>query len=146
MSTMPTEAAAPVRGNTGLYLLVDGVQYGQDCKSVVLEGEEADDSDLTFLEAAQGGEQADALAITAIQSTKAGSLWRKCWDEAGQEVPVVYGPHGNALPTADKPHFVMVAKLGVRPRIGGEARRTKERQDFEASWELMDGPTLDDGA
>lgn len=142
---MSTSAPEAVRGNTGLHLLVDGEQYGQDVKACVLDGEESDDSDLTFLEASLGGAQADSLVITAIQSTKAGSLWRKAWDESGAEVPVVYGPHGNALATADKPHFLMVVKLGLRPRIGGEARRTKERQDFEATWELVEGPTLDDG-
>lgn len=142
---------AALRGNTGLFLtLQKGVDpaksFGDEVKSCILQGENPDDSDLTFLEASTGGAQADKVAVKSIQSTVAASLWRFLWDNPGQEVAVVYGPHGNAVATADKPHFLMTVKLGIRPAIGGDARRTKERQDFETEWEVIDGPTIDDGA
>lgn len=118
------------------------VAFDQDVKSVELDGEDADDSDITFAEAAAGLAQADSLAVTAIQSTKAASFWRYCWDNAGQVVTYVYGPHGNAVPTADKPHFTGTARLGKRPKVGGAATTEKTRYDFETSLEVLTGPTL----
>ena len=140
---MSVTAPEAIRGNSGIYLTVDGTDYSANVKAFTVAGEDADDSDLTFAEAASGGAQVDTVTGTAIQSTAAASLWRYLWENPGQEVPVVYGPHGNAVVSADKPHFLMTVKLGVRPSIGGEARRTKERNDFEFSWEVIDGPTLD---
>lgn len=140
-----------LRGNTGLHLSLQigadpAKLFGDECKSLELQGENPDDSDLTFLEASTGGAQADKVAGSAPQSTVATSLWRFLWDNPGAEAAVVYGPHGNAVPTADKPHFLMTVKLGIRPNIGGEARRSKERQAFEFEWEVLDGPTIDTGA
>jgi hypothetical protein len=140
-----------LRGNTGVHLSLTlgagpAKLFGDECKSVLLQGDNPDDSDLTFLEASEGGAQADKVAVKAIQSTVATSLWRFLWENPGAEVAVVYGPHGNAVASADKPHFLMTVKLGIRPNIGGDARRTKERQDFETEWEVIDGPTLDAGA
>lgn len=141
---------AGLRGNTGAHLSLQigagpAKLFGDECKSIELQGDNPDDSDLTFLEASTGGAQADKVAIKAIQSTVATSLWRFLWDNPGAEAAVVYGPHGNAVATADKPHFLMTVKLGIRPNIGTEARRSKERAEFETEWEVIDGPTIDDG-
>lgn len=142
---MTSTAPEAVRGNAGIFLTVAGTDYDADVKSIDLTPEDRDDSDVTFAEAAAGDVAVTSANVTAIQSTKAGSLWRYLWDNPGDEVAVVYGPHGNALPTADKPHFLFTVKLGNRPAIGGEARRAKDRYDFTATWEVLDGPTLDDG-
>lgn len=151
---MTVSASEAVRGNAGILLKLDldqegvgpAVEFAGDVKAVDLTPEDRDDSDVTFAEAAAGDVAVTTMNVTAIQSTKAGSLWRFCWDNAGAEVGVTYAPHGNTTPTADKPHFLSVVKLGNRPKIGGEARRAKDRYDFEAAWEVLDGPTLDDGA
>lgn len=140
---MTSTAPEAIRGNRGLHLTVGGTDYSDNVKAFTVAGENADDSDLTFAEAAEGGAQVDTVTGTAIQSTAAASLWRYLWENAGTEVAVVYGPHGNAIPSTDKPHFLMTVKLGVRPSIGGEARRDKTRNDFEFTWDVVDGPTLD---
>lgn len=143
---MTTTASEAVRGNAGIILKLGATEFSQDTKSLSLTPEDRDDSDVTFAEAATGDVAVTNVAVKAIQSTKAGSLWRYCWDNPGEEVAVVYGPHGNALPSLDKPHFLMTVKLGNRPPIGGDAKRAKDRYEFDATWEVLDGPTMDDGA
>lgn len=151
---MSVSASEAVRGNAGILFKVDldqegvgvAVDFPQDVKAVDLTPEDRDDSDVTFAEAAAGDVSVTSVNITAIQSTASDSFWRFCWDNAGAEVGVTYAPHANVTATADKPHFVFVAKLGPRPKIGGEARRAKDRYDFEAVWEVLEGPTLDDGS
>lgn len=142
-------ASAAVRGNTGIIATFKPTagpakEFFQDIKALEFQGEEMDDSDLTFAEVAGGDVQADTVAITAIQSTIATSFWRFCWDHAGEEVELDYGPHGNAIATADKPHFYAKVKMGLRPNIGGEAKRDKERNSFETTLEVIEGPILVD--
>lgn len=134
-----------IRGNAGLLFTYDGNGYDGNVKAVRIKSSDKDDSDLTFLEAASGDTKDYQLAVTAIQSTAVGSLWRTLWENPGDEVPVVYGPHGNAVATADKPHFLMTVKANGRPEIGGEAKRSKDRGEFEYEFEVTAGPTLDDG-
>lgn len=151
---MSVSASEAVRGNAGIVFKVDldqegvgvAVDFDHDVKACTLTPEDRDDADVTFAEAAAGDVAVTNAAITALQSTKVGSFWRFCWENPGAEVAVVYGPHGNVAPTADKPHFLFTAKIGNRPVVGGEARRAKTRYDFEATWEVLDGPTLDDGS
>lgn len=140
-----------IRGNAGIvakFTLGAGpaVEFDGDVKAFTIDWDDKDDSDLTFLEAS-GGETKDAkVTITALQSTAALSFWRFCWDNPGQEVAVEYGPHGNAVATAEEPHFLMTLKIPGRPKIGGEAKRAKDRYDFDTECEVLTGPTLDDGA
>lgn len=143
---MSVAASEAIRGNAGIVFTIGGTAFDQDTKAVTLTPEDRDDADVTFAEAESGDVTVSTLNLTGIQSTKAGSLWRYLWEHAGEEVAVVYGPHGNALPTADKPHFLVTVKLGNRPSLGGEARRAKDRYDFEHSAEVLEGPTLEDGA
>lgn len=142
---MTITASEAIRGNAGILLKLDAVEFSQDVKAVNLIPEDRDDADVTFAEAAAGDVAITNVNVTAIQSTKAGSLWRHLWDNPGDEVAVTYAPHGNAVASADKPHFLMTVKLGNRPALGGEARRAKDRYDFDTTWEVLDGPTLEDG-
>lgn len=143
-----------IRGNAGLFAtiapVVDGVagtavDYSGNLKAVDIAGEDKDDSDLTFYEAAQGETKDYTVTLTAIQSTVVGSLWRLLWDNPGGEFAFVYGPHGNATPTADKPHFEMTLKADGRPSIGNTARRSKDREEFEYALEVTGAITLEDG-
>ncbi len=148
---MSGPASQRLRGNTGLHLTfkddADPVfAADKDVKSCQITSEDKDDSDLTFYEAASGETKDYAIELTAIQSTSTGSLWRYLWDNPGVEVAVVYGPHGNAVPTEDKPHFLFTAKADGRPAIGGEARRTKEGQEFEYTMQVTSGIAMDTGA
>lgn len=136
--TVPTG----IRGNSGIYFMADTVEYDGDVKRVRITSEDKDDSDLTFEEAAQGETKDYRLAVTALQSTDAGSFWRYLWDNPGAEFDVTYGPHGNAVPSTGQPHFTMTCKATGKPEIGGEAKRTKDRFDFEYELEVVTGPTL----
>lgn len=147
-----TAASEAVRGNSGIFLTLKRdadptpLPFDHDVKAFALEPEDKDDSDLTFAEAAAGETTVTSAVLTAIQSTAVGSFWRFLWENPGAEVAFVYGPHGNATPTASKPHFLGVIKLGGRPKIGTEATTAKDRADFETTVEVIDGPELDDGA
>lgn len=143
MSIVAPEA---VLGNAGLVALLDAVDYSNNIKEVTLEGEDKDDSDLTFAEAASGDVKDYAVTLKSIASTAVGSLWRYLWDNPGGEFPFVYGPHGNAVPTEDKPHFLMTLKADGRPTPpNNTARRTKDRGEFEATLQVVGAIVLDDG-
>lgn len=142
MSSMTHEG---IRGNTGIVATFDAVPHDGDVKAMRIGGDDKDDADLTFLEAASGESKDHTLIVTALQSTAAASFWRMVWDDPAGEWAVVYGPHGNAVPTADKPHFNMTVKAKGRPEVGNEASLGKTRQSFEYTFEVTAGPTLDTG-
>lgn len=136
-------------GSTRIYgrkiaFQLDAEDYWADATSVVLDREDADSDVVTFEDAASGNTQQEFLQITAIQSTDPTSLWRKIWDESGQEVPFTFAPHGNETPTAAQPHFVGTCTVPARPALGGEAGRTTV-QTFEARFDLVGKATMDDG-
>lgn len=142
---------APVRGNAGLYASFTlgagpAKDFDGDLSAFRIGSADKDDSDVTFLEAAQGETKDYTVTTTALQATNAGSFWRFLYDNPGASFAVVYGPHGNAVPTADKPHFIMTLKANGKPEIGTEASLTKKRATFEYEFEVTAGPTLDDGA
>lgn len=140
-----------IRGNAGILAtfaigVAPAKDFEGDVKAFTIDSEDKDDSDLTFEEASTGETKDYKVTVTALQSTAAGSFWRYLWDNPGEEFAVVYGPHGNAVPTADQPHFLMTLKANGRPKIGGEAKRAKDRYDFDYEMEVTSGPTIDDGA
>jgi hypothetical protein len=135
-----------IRGNSGIVATFDADDLDGNIKAMRLVTEDKDDADLTFAEAASGETKDYKLNVTAIQSTAAGSLWRLVWDEPAGEFAVVYGPHGNAVPTVEKPHFLFTAKAQGRPEIGKEASLSKTRADFEYVFDVTSAIVLDDGA
>lgn len=148
---MANPNASAVRGNSGivakLAVGVDpAVDYSDNIKAIRLTSEDKDDNDLTFAEAALGDTKDYSAVLTAVQATAEGTLWRLLWDNPGAEIAVTYGPHGNAVPTVEKPHFLFTVKADGRPEIGTEARRTKDRGDFEYTAQVTSEITLDEGA
>lgn len=136
-----------VKGNAGLVAKIAvppaaALDYDGDIKKVEINPEDKDDSDLTFLEAATGDSKDYTVKITALLSLEAGSFWKLLWDNPALELTFTYGPYGNAVPSASKPHFLMTIKTNGKPPVSSEARRTKERQDFEYECEVTAGPTL----
>jgi hypothetical protein len=128
--------SARLRGKTGFYLsfklgAAAAVLVGDDVKSWELTSDEADDSDLTFYEAAQGLTAEYTLALTSIISFDALSLWTYLWTNPGQDIAVIVGPHGNVTATSTKPHFTFTANTGRKPSIQNEARTSNEGADFE---------------
>lgn len=131
-----------LRGNSGLVLSIKkgaaaAASFADDVKSYELTSDDADDSDLTFAEAAAGLTAAFTLSVTAITSFDAGSLYAYLWDNAGSDVTIVVGPWGNATPTATKPHFQMAANLGRKPGISNEARTSTEGAEFTAEFAVQ---------
>lgn len=121
------------------------VDYWADATAVTLENEEAEDDTTTFEDAAQeGGARTYYLNISAIQSTDTAAFWRYVWEHTGEEVPFIYAPHGNAVPSATQPHFTGTAKVGPRPAIGGEAGR-ETTFTFETRFDVVGVPVMDDG-
>lgn len=122
--------------------------YNEDLKTTELAWEDKDDSDLTFSEAAAGLLQDGTLTVGAVTSTDVDSFWRWCWDHPGQDVEVVWGPHGNALPTEDKPHFVGTASTTGKPPLANEAKSPKDKTgaDFEIDFVFSTDVLIVDGA
>lgn len=138
-----------IKGSGAVFTTQLGVapaeDHSDDLKAIRITSEDRDDADLTFAEAASGDLKDFQLVVTSLQSTEAGSLWRELWDNPGDSFDVVYGPHGNAVPTVAKPHFLMTVTATGKPEVGGEAARNGNRFDFEYTYDVTSGPTLDDG-
>lgn len=130
MSSTPT-ASKRIFGRA-LYLTIDGTNLAMDVKNVNLSFEDRDASDMTFAEAAAGGD-IGTLSLTAIQSTDPASLWRTVWDHRGEEVPFALAVHGNAVPSADQPHVTGTVTIGPRPALGGAAD-PRTAYEFEVEW------------
>lgn len=147
---MTSTVPEAIRGNQGLVASFTRAAvtktFDGDLKSFEIGSDDKDDSDLTFLEASQGETKDYKVTTKAVQSTAVGSFWRYVWDDPSTEATVVYGPHGNAVPTPDKPHFLLTLKPSGKPPLGGEAKRAKDRYEWEYEWEVTAGPTLDDGS
>ena len=132
-----------IKGGSGAVFSIGAVDYSEDLKAIRLTSEDRDDSDLTFAEAAAGDVKDFQVTITAIQSTEDGSLWRELWDNPGAESAVIYGPHGNAVPSTTKPHFTFTAKATGQPEIGGEAARNGNRFSFNYTFDVTTAIVLD---
>jgi hypothetical protein len=147
--------SAGIKGNSGIVFTLApyvagvpgaAVDHSDDAKNVRITSEDKDDSDLTFAEAAGGDLKDFHIALTSIQSTDAASLWRVLWDNPGGTFDFVYGPHGNSVPTAAKPHFTGTVTATGKPEIGGEAAKNGNRFDFDYTFDVTGDVTLDDGA
>lgn len=137
---------AVIRGNN-LKLTIGGTEFNANVTSCVLTNEEADTAGITFYEASVGTTRKFSLNITALQSTDALSLWRYVWENSGSDAAFVLAPHGNAVPTADEPHFTGTCTIGPPGDIGGEVSTSaSNRYTFDSVWEVVGTPVLDDGS
>lgn len=132
---MPTSTR--LRGNEGLILTFEAegdvtpFTAGDDVKSFEISSDDKDDSDLTFAEAASGATKEYTITVTAIVSFDATSFWTYLWDHQGDDVELVLGPKGNAIPSATKPHFGAISKVNGKPTFANEARTSQEGAEFE---------------
>lgn len=117
--------------------------YWADITSWLISNDEADSDVTTFADAAEGGSRQHKLSGAAIQSTDAASFWRYVWANTGQEVAFTCAPHGNEVPTAEKPHFIGMVTIGPKPSAGGEAGTGAFTFEFE--WNITGEPVLDEG-
>lgn len=135
--------SARIKG-AALALIIGGTDQWADSTSVVLDNEEADGDVTTFADAAEGGARQFFFAISAIQSTATGSFWSYVWANTGAKAACRYAPHGNAIATADEPHFLGTLTIGPKPQLGGEAG-VKNTFKFEVRFDLDAEPVLDRG-
>lgn len=132
--------SARIYGNHGIILTLKKgtgtpTAVGDDCKGVRISGEDKDSSDITFAEAADGAVQNPVVKLKFVQSTATASLHQFLFDNQGEVVELVYGPHGNATASATQAHFkVTDVKIEGIPEIGGDA--TKDTTGFETEVEL----------
>lgn len=136
-----------LRGKSGLHFTLklgagSATSYADDIKSWSIEADDADDSDLTFYEAARGLTKVYGLNLTAIVSADTGSLWRYLWTNPGAVFTVVLGPWGNATPSASNPHLTFTANATGKPPLANEARVTPEGAEFEYVLDVVGDITM----
>lgn len=138
-----------IRGNKKPQLTIGtpGTDQSADVTSWRIENDEADADVVTFEDAANGGGRQFYLRGSAVQSTQTAAFWRYIWENSGQtDVPYTIAPHGNAVPTADEPHFVGTLTIGPKPTIGGEASSSPTSAfTFDYEFKIDGEPTLDAG-
>ena len=65
----------------------------------------SDDSYATFGSVMAGGTPMK-LKVAGIVSTAATSLWRLLFDNVGKDLPFIFAPNGNDVPSVDQPHYI----------------------------------------
>lgn len=131
-------------GTRKLTLSIDGTEVTPEVSKAVI-GTGASDADfVSFAMAAAGGSREYTLDLTFVQDAATGTLWDQVWAHAGEDIPVIVRPYGNATATAGQPHFhgdVTVTEPDG-DLLGGEAdASTSARFTTEVSWVFTAKPT-----
>jgi hypothetical protein len=101
------------------------ISYDGNLRQVQPVPTDKDSSDVTFLEVKAGDTTDFSLTLTMLVAHVAGSLWKLFWDNPAGQFACVYGPYGNAVATADKPHWSMTIKASGKP-AGFTQQATKD--------------------
>lgn len=152
---MSSSASPALNGYSGLYCkigIIDpdtgvaavGTEFSKDIKAIEASPAAPNSGDLTYQEAKDGVPGESPLQITHLQSLRAGSLWRFLQDNLGAQVELVWGPEGNAAPSAEKPHLVYRLKVDTAPKIGGAATTETTRFDCQTTLAYISGPEFID--
>lgn len=107
-----------------LSMTIDAVEINAEGTSVVLDNEDADDTDVTFADLDDGDPKQWFISLASLADYGAATVWTMLWDNAGDDVAFVFKPYGNATPTTAQPHFTGTAKILSKPPIGGAAGET----------------------
>ncbi len=130
-----------IRGKALGFTLDTNEDVWADCSALKLTPEEADADVLTFEDVQTGDTASWKLTGTAVQSTDPTSLHTLLYENAGQELPFTYAPHGNEIATPAQPHWTGTAKITLPPEIGGEAdRSTTSAYTFDFELEVVGQP------
>jgi hypothetical protein len=131
-------------GTRLLTLTVDGDDVTAEISTCVIKSAETDSDFVSFADAAAGGGREYSLALTFVQDAVAGSLWDQVWSHAGDTVPFIVNPYGNAVATAGQPHLSGSAIISEPDGdlLGGEADPSpSNRFVTEVEWKLTGKPT-----
>lgn len=120
-----------------LSLTVNGEEFKAQGTSVVLDNEDADDTDVTFQDLDEGDPKQWFMQLAALSDYAAGSFWDMLWENAGEVVAYVLKPLGNVAPSPAEPHFEGTVKILSKPPIGGAAGAT---WNFEARLDCQEVP------
>lgn len=131
-------------GTRKLKIEIDATEHTASVSNARIVTGESDSDFISFADAAAGGAREYRLAFTAAQDAATGSLWSEVFDNAGDSVPVTLMPYGNAVASAEEPHFEMTAVI-TEPDgdfLGGEANSSASaRFTFDCEWVLEAKPT-----
>lgn len=76
----------------------------------------SDDSFATFGSILAGGTPMQ-LKVSGIVSTAATSLWRLLFDNVGKELPFIFAPNGNDVPSNEQPHYIGRVTIKQPPNL-----------------------------
>lgn len=131
-------------GTRKLTISIDGTEYAAEVSEARVASRPSENDNPTFAETAAGGQREYYAALTLLQDHAATSVWRKVWEEAGTEVPVIVRPYGNAVATVAQPHYSGTVTI-VEPDgdlIGGQANAsTTSRWTIGVEWVFTAKPT-----
>lgn len=95
---------------------VGNVDYAGSVKSVVFSSAVGE---MGF------GDYADSLdytcAVTGFQDFASASLWNSLFTTPGASLSLTFAPHGNAIASANQPHFTATGYAEAIPDMGGAA-------------------------
>lgn len=130
-------------GTRLLKMSVDGTDYTAQVSSARFTSGEGDTDFVTFADAAAGGAREYRLEFTAVQDAATTTLWDEVFTNAGDTVPILLKPYGNATASAGEPHFTASAIISEPDGdlLGGDADASATaRFTIDCSWVLTGKP------
>ena len=118
-----------------IHFKIGGTDYACDANMVDLSLGDAPGDVQTFCEVRPGGEW--ALQLDGITSGDDTSLYRLLWDNFGTDVAFSIQPNGNAVPTADAPHYEGVVVFNQLPPL---ALTSNETATFSVTLRVVNTP------
>jgi hypothetical protein len=118
-----------------IHFKIGGTDYACDANMVDLSLGDSPGDVQTFCEVRTGGEW--ALQLDGITSGDDTSLYRLLWDNFGTEVAFSIQPQGNAVATADAPHYEGVVVFNQLPPL---ALTSNETATFSVTLRVVNTP------
>jgi hypothetical protein len=118
-----------------IHFNIGGTDYACDANLVQLTLDDAPGDIQTFCEVRVGGQW--SLQLDGITSGEVTSLYRILWDNFGTEVGFSIQPQGNAVATADAPHYEGVVRFDQLPPL---ALVSNETSVFSVTFTVVNTP------
>lgn len=130
-------------GTRSLTLTIDDTDCTAQVSTCTIRATETDSDFVSFADAAAGGGREYSLALTFVQDPATGTVWDQVWTHAGDEIPVLVRPYGNAAASPTQPHWSATAIVSEPDGdlLGGEADASpSNRFVTEVEWKLTAKP------